>query len=140
MYLDPLAFTELACVLLPFDASRASFRALEHLIAANKDADFHVHVLNIQEPTLDDRVFLRASLHEGHEIVRWACDRLEAAGIKHSSEVAVGVPSETILTVAKRESHSEIVMGTRGAIARYFSGSVSGDVARLAEIPVTRVR
>ena len=47
---------------------------------------------------------------------------------------------EAIIHRAKTGNCTAIVMGIRSAIARFFSGSVSDQVVRLAGVPVTRVK
>ncbi len=126
-------------VLLPFDGSPPARRALEYVAAMDRGNDFHVHVLNVQAPTIDDEVYLQPLLNEGERIVRVASRHLEARSISHSTRVAVGYPSDTIVLSAKAERFTDIVMGVRSAISRLFSGSVSRRVASRAGTPVTLV-
>jgi nucleotide-binding universal stress UspA family protein len=101
--------------------------------------DFHVHVLYVQAPTIDDDVYLQPLLDEGERIVRVASRYLEARSIGHTTRVAIGYPSDTIVLGAKAERCTDIVMGVRTAIARFFSGSVSRRVVSEAGTPVTLV-
>lgn len=126
-------------VLLPFDGSPAARRALEYVADLEAGRDSHIHLLNVQGPTVDDSVYLPPLIKEGERVLRQAAHRLEAKAISHSSEVAVGFPSETIIESAKSGRYTAIVMGVRGAVARLFSGSVSRHVVRDAGIPVTLV-
>ena len=126
-------------VLLPFDGSAASRRALDYVAAMERGRDFEVHVLNVQRPTIDDDVYLQPLLDEGERIVRVASRYLEARSIRHTTRVAVGYPSETIVNSARAERCTEIVMGVRSPFARLF-GSVSGHVVRHAGTPVTLVK
>jgi nucleotide-binding universal stress UspA family protein len=127
-------------VLLPFDGSPASRRALEYVATIEQGHDSHVHLLNVQGPTIDDSVYLGPLLKEGEQVLRVASRHLEAKAISHTCQVAVGFPSETIVLHARDERCTAIVMGVRSAIARLFSGSVSSQVVRLAGIPVTLVK
>lgn len=127
-------------VLLPFDGSPAARRALDYVAATDWGDDLHVHVLNVQSPTIDDDVYLRPLLKEGEEIVRVASRHLRARSIGHTTRVAVGYPSETILRSAAAEGCTDIVMGVRNPLARFFSGSVSALVVRDAGTPVTLVK
>jgi len=127
-------------VLLPFDGSPPARRALEYVAAMDQGREFHVHVLNVQAPTIDDDVYLQSLLDEGERIVRVASRHLEARSIGHTTLVAVGHPSDTIVLNAKAERFTDIVMGVRSAIARLFSGSVSRRVVRHAGKPVTLVK
>ena len=126
-------------VLLPFDGSPAARRALEH-VAAMRGGDFHVHVLYAQAPTIDDAVYLQPMLDEAERTVGVASRHLEARSISHTTAVTVGYPADTILLSAKEERCTEIVMGVRNAILRFFSGSTSRRVASQARIPVTLVK
>ena len=124
-------------VMLPFDGSPPARRALEHVAAMDHGGDYHVHVLYVQAPTIDDDVYLQPLLDEAERIVGVASRYLEARSISHTTGVAIGYPSDTIVRSAKAERCTEIVMGVRTAFARFFSGSISRRVASLADIPVT---
>ena len=127
-------------VLLPFDGSPPARRALESVAAMDQGGDFHVHVLYVQAPTIADDVYLQPLLEEAGRIVRVASRYLEARSISHTTQVAVGYPSDTIVLIAKAQRCTEIVMGVRTAIRRFFSGSISARVATQAAIPVTLVK
>ncbi|HEX7124593.1 MAG TPA: universal stress protein [Thermodesulfobacteriota bacterium] len=80
---------------------------------------------------------------------RWAekalADRvaeLEAQGIKARSLLVVGVPADEIVRAAERERADLIVLGThgRGAVGRFFLGSIADRVVRTAPCPVVTVR
>ncbi len=80
---------------------------------------------------------------------RWAekalADRvaaLAAEGIKARSLLTVGVPADEIVRAAEREQADLIVLGThgRGAVGRFFLGSVADRVVRAAPCPVVTVR
>ena len=129
-------------VLFPFDDSQAARTALEFVIAAEKDQRSEVHVVNVQQPTIDDRIFLEAVQGAAEELLRAASLQLHENRIPHTSEVAFGPTAETLVRCAARERCTEIIMGTRArsAIAELFCGSVSARVVRLTEIPVTLIR
>lgn len=127
-------------ILLPFDGSPPARRALEFVAAMEPDGDFQVHVLNVQRPTIDDDVYLQPLLNEGERIVQSASRYLHTRSIRHTTQVAVGYPAETIVLSARAERCTDIVMGVRTAVARLFSGSVSGHVVRHAGTPVTLLK
>ena len=127
-------------VLLPFDGSPPARRALEYVAAMDHGGDFHVHVLYVQAPTINDEVYLQPLLDEAERIVRVASRYLDARSISHTTGVIVGYPSDTIVRSANAERCTDIVMGVRSSIARFFSGSVSRRVASLAGTPVTLVK
>ena len=128
-------------VLLPFDGSPEARRALEHVASTERGRrGSHVHVLNVQGPTIDDGVYLEPLLREGEQLLLHASRHLEAMAISHTSEIAVGYPAETIVLRARDERCTAIVMGMRSTIARIFTGSVSRRVVRDADVPVTLVK
>jgi nucleotide-binding universal stress UspA family protein len=111
-------------VLLPFDGSPAAHRALE-FVAAERGPGTHVHVLNVQAPTIDDEVYLAPLLSEAEQVLLAASRYLERMAVDHTTRVVVGFPRDTIVRSATEEGCTEIVMGMRGAVARFLSGSVS---------------
>ena len=126
-------------ILLPFDGSPAARRALEYA-AAERGRDSHIHILNVQGPTIDDDVYLAPLLNKAEQMLREASRQLERMAVSHTTRVVVGFPRDTIISSATEERCTEIVMGKRSAIARFFSGSVSAHVVRRAAIPVTLVK
>jgi nucleotide-binding universal stress UspA family protein len=127
-------------LLLPFDGSPAARRALEYVGALEHRGGLHVHLLNVQIPTIDDGVYLNALLKEAEKVLGDASRYLEARAISHSLEVAVGFPTDTIVARARAERFAAIVMGVRGALVRLFTGSVSRRVVREAGLPVMLVK
>jgi nucleotide-binding universal stress UspA family protein len=124
--------------LLPFDGSPSSRKALAYVVAGANDAT-HVHLLNVQPPTIDDSVYLDPLLELGEQTLREASRRLELHGISHSAEVAVGYPSQAIVARANETACTQIIMGVRSTVARMLTGSVSRDVVRGVDIPVLLV-
>jgi nucleotide-binding universal stress UspA family protein len=127
-------------LLLPFDGSPAAVRALEYVSGLEHRGSLHVHLLNVQVPTVDDDVYLKPLVKEAERVLGDASRYLEARAISHSSEVAVGFPTDTIVARARAERFAAIVMGVRGALARLFTGSVSRRVVREAGLPVMLVK
>ena len=126
-------------LLLPFDGSPAAVRALEYVGALDQRGALHVHLLNVQGPTVDDDVYLKPLLEEGEKLLGDAARALQLRAISHSSEVAVGFPADTIVERARSQRFAAVVMGVRGAMARLFTGSVSRGVVRAAGVPVMLV-
>jgi nucleotide-binding universal stress UspA family protein len=124
--------------LVPFDGSPAARQALAY-VAGEAGHDTHIHLLNVQPPTIDDAVYLRSMVRQGEEMLRDASRQLEARSISHTSHVAVGYPSETIVLNAQQTRCTGIVMGMRSAIARLLSGSVSRRVVSEVDVPVVLV-
>ena len=126
-------------LLLPFDGSPAALRALEYVGALDQRGALHVHLLNVQAPTVDDEVYLKPLLEEGEKLLGDAARALQVRAISHSSEVMVGFPADKIVERARSQRFAAIVMGVRGAMARLFTGSVSRGVVREAGVPVMLV-
>ena len=68
--------------------------------------------------------------------------RVEAPGLKISSEAVQGAPATEICRVAKEGGHDLIVIGTHGrtGVARFLLGSVAERVVREAPCPVLVAR
>jgi nucleotide-binding universal stress UspA family protein len=140
-------------ILVPADGSEPSQRAVEHLItsmSSYKDgAD--VHLINVQPPlpfghrvssvvghgSIDDY-----HREEGQKALQPARQRLDAAGIKYHSHIAVGDPADVIVQYAKEHAVDQIVMGTHGhgRIATALMGSVAQKVLENAHVPVVLVK
>jgi nucleotide-binding universal stress UspA family protein len=79
---------------------------------------------------------------EGEEVLREACDLLNAAGVAYQAHVAVGPIPETIARFADENACDFIVMGTqgRGGLSQILLGSVATQVVHLSHVPVTLVK
>jgi nucleotide-binding universal stress UspA family protein len=129
-------------VLVAFDGSPAARCALEYAIEQARDAASVVHAVNVQTALIDDAVFCRSHEQIGAEILRAATIQLDLHGIRHTTEVAFGAVAESIVRSAAMERCDAIVIGARDrlAIANFLSTSVSGQVVRLAQVPVTVIK
>ena len=105
--------------------------------------------LSILTPALIPRLARWSSAADSVDDQAWvdrmmkaATDKLEAAGLKISSEVLRGAPSQRLLDAAVDWQADCIVMGARGltGIERFLIGSVSSDVAVRANCSVEVVR
>lgn len=66
---------------------------------------------------------------------------LRGKGLRVETRVAVGIPADEILSAAKSEATSLLIMGSRGhgVVVQLFAGSVVTAILHKAEIPVTVV-
>jgi nucleotide-binding universal stress UspA family protein len=137
-------------ILVPFDGSPISVRALRHAVAqAGRGAT--VHVLNV-EPPLDDYGMVgaymsrqqhnRAMRERAGEILRRAAAQARSRRVRVVTHAVIGEVASSIVSAARRLGCRSIVMGThgRGRIANLFLGSVATKVIHLARVPVTLVR
>ncbi|MFD1588884.1 universal stress protein [Halorientalis brevis] len=135
-------------ILVPTDGSDLADRALEHAIAAAKQADATVHLLYV----VDMRVAqsapglaideIRQTLGDEGEKVTNALERTVAdADLDVVTTVREGVPDDEILAYADEADADLIVMGTHGKSQRerILVGSVTDRVNHAAEIPVLTV-
>lgn len=137
-------------ILLPFDGSDSSKRALNYVIATAKETpQTEIHLLQVVDPSqlATDESFWKAGsrerlLAEGERALQPAKDSLSAAGLSYHDTVAFGSPGTEINAYANNNGCDSIVMGTRGlsAIASFVIGSVAQRVMQSAEVPVTLVK
>jgi nucleotide-binding universal stress UspA family protein len=141
-------------ILLPWDGSEPSRRALDFLLKLLKEqAPAEVHLLNVQHraPTLERMTGGRPSeiqnlegpaLDAGRKALDGAAKILAAAGIPHVTKVAAGEAAHEIVAYAKIHHCEGIVMGTHGlgTIATLVLGSVAHKVLHLTHVPVTLVK
>lgn len=136
-------------ILLPFDGTSSSERALDHVLELARWREVFVHLLNVQPPVMAGDVTLFRSAGTVELERRAAAERalapakaaLNAAGVRYLAEVAFGSPADEIVRCATTSGCSKIVMGTRreGLIARWLGRSVASSVLRRAPVPVTVV-
>jgi nucleotide-binding universal stress UspA family protein len=137
-------------VLVPVDGSENALRALERAVAMLRErAPFEVHLLNVQ-PALggDVTTFVGSSTvkdyhrEEGEKVLQPARALVERLGVAYKPHITVGPAGESIAGFAKKLGVDMIVMGTRGlgGLKGALLGSVSSEVIRHAEVPVTLVK
>ncbi|RXK47391.1 universal stress protein [Halorientalis pallida] len=138
-------------VLVPFDGSPLSQRALER--ALTKHPDDQITVLYVIDPVLAvyevEMKGLPAANTWHDRITDWAdeicAEATEYAG-EHGCEITtateIGRPARTILAYADEYGIDHIIMGSHGreGVSRVVLGSVAERVLRQAPIPVTIVR
>lgn len=94
-------------------------------------SDVVVHSVTMDAPDLER---IKEQLGE-------IAEPLRRKGLSMETRVSVGVPADEILSAAKSEDASLLIMGSRGhgVILQVFAGSVVTAVLHKAEIPVTVV-
>jgi len=137
-------------VLVPLDGSENALRALEKAIALLRDrGPFELHLLNVQPPLGGDvSAFVGSAVvkdfhrEEGEKALASARALLDRQKIPYKLHVTVGPCAESIAGFAKKLGCDTIIMGTRGLgkITGAVLGSVSTDVIRRADVPVTFVK
>lgn len=141
-------------ILVPWDGSEHSRRALDFLLALLKEqTPAEVHVLNVQHraPILDRIAGGQPSeiehaeapaLDAGRKALDPAVQKLAAAGVPHVAKVLVGDAPHEIVDYAKAHHCEGIVMGTHGhgAVTTLMLGSTAHKVLHLTHVPVTYVR
>lgn len=137
-------------VLVPIDGSENALRALERAAALVGDrAPFELHLLNVQASLSGDVTTFVGSAtvkdyhrEEGEKALASARALLDRQGVPYKLHVTVGPAGESIAGFAKKLGCDAIIMGTRGMgkISSALLGSVSTDVIRHADVPVTLVK
>lgn len=139
-------------VLVPFDGSESSKRALKYLIDASAHyQSLEVHLLNVQ-PTLilhgdyfaqDMLTKLdQAARKHGEEINAQAVAQLTGARITVASHVAIGDVVSEVSKNVHEIGCDTVVMGTRGMsnFSNLMLGSVASRVVHEVSVPVLLVK
>lgn len=137
-------------VLLPFDGSESSMRAVRHAISMAKNSSAHefslLHVIDITKLGADESFWKGDTkekiLAEGEQLLAPARAAFDQAGVPYASEAMIGTPDNDIPNHARATGCDAIVMGTRGmsAMESFFIGSVAQRVVHNADVPVTLVK
>jgi nucleotide-binding universal stress UspA family protein len=137
-------------VLVPVDGSENALRAVEKAVAWLRDrGPFELHLLNVQ-PALGGGVstFVGSAVvkdfhkEEGEKALAAARALLDKQGIPYKLHITVGPAGESVAGFARKLGCDGIIMGTRGMgkVKGAVLGSVSTDVIRCADVPVTLVK
>ena len=131
-------------ILVAYDGSEVSRRALDRVVAYTKEAE--VALVTVARPIYRDPPFTGYADPNDEDAQRKllldARDILEKGGIKSTGYGAVGDPAEKILETARAFGAELIVMGARslGTVERFAFGSVSTKVMHDAECDVLIVK
>jgi nucleotide-binding universal stress UspA family protein len=131
-------------------ASRPAFDRALGLAKSNRAALTIVHVISpivplsgdgYVSPQVIDDLDRRARANAAHEMGRLV-SKAKRAGVRAKTLVLEGGAADRIVRAAKGRRVDVIVMGThgRGAVAKFFLGSVAGRVVATATCPVLTVR
>ena len=137
-------------VLVPVDGSDNALRAVERAASMVREREpFELLLLNVQPPVSGSvTTFVGSSAvkdyhrQEGEKAMASARALLDRQGIPYTPHITVGPLGERIAGFAKQLGCEQIVMGTRGMgkVTGALLGSVSTDVIRHADVPVTLVK
>lgn len=138
-------------ILVPFDGSPLSQRALERAVTKHPDAQ--ITVLYVIDPMLAvyeaESKGLPAAESWGDrmsELAKEFCADAEKQAADHDCEITTAIetgrPAREILAYAADHEIEHIIMGSHGrsGVSRLILGSVTETVIRQAPIPVTVVR
>jgi nucleotide-binding universal stress UspA family protein len=136
--------------LVPIDGSDNALRALERAVALLRDrGPFELHLLNVQPPLGGGVTTFVGSAsvkgyhrEEGDKALAPAKALLDRQSVPYTAHITVGPMGESIARFAKQLGCDNIIMGTRGLgkFTGALLGSVSTEVIRHADIPVTLVK
>jgi nucleotide-binding universal stress UspA family protein len=137
-------------VLVAVDGSANALRAVERAASLVRDrAPFELHLLNVQPPVSGSvSTFVGSSAvkdyhrEEGEKAMASARALLDQQGVPYKTHITVGPLGGSIAGFAKQLGCEQIVMGTRGMgkITGALLGSVSTEVIRHSDVPVTLVK
>lgn len=138
-------------ILLPVDGSEHSERIVSHAILLAKNSiTCEILLLNVQAPI--DAPELRGHMPQreidamqearGGDALAPVRAQLDAAGVPHEPQVAIGPVAETIARIAMERQCDLIVIGLHGTskLTNALMGSVAKDVFYLTPCPVTAVK
>ncbi|RIX71008.1 universal stress protein [Acidovorax cavernicola] len=137
-------------IMIAVDGSEPSLDAVRHgvklvrqglhasLLLAHVQQEASLFELATQDPDL----IARASVAAGRHLMEPAVALVEAAGASYETEVGLGQPAATLVDMAERNGCDMIIIGALGqsGVASALIGSVSREVARLSQLPVTIVK
>lgn len=138
-------------ILVPFDGSLLSERALEHAVEQFPTASItSIYVINPLDSVFAVEAGGLPVAEEWYDEAQQRADSIHAnAGtlaetydVEVETETVVGRPAQEILGYAEEHGIDQIIMGSHGreGIERAILGSVAEPVTRRAQIPVTIVR
>jgi nucleotide-binding universal stress UspA family protein len=136
-------------ILVPFDGSDNSKKALQVAIDLASKYDSRLYIIEVVNETIFYSVGILPPLKElesmdrkAKEDVKFAVTEAERVGVRAVGETLEGDPAQAILDYVDKNSISLIVMGSRGlsTVKRVFLGSVSSRVVQEARVPVLIVK
>jgi len=131
-------------IILAFDGSEYSHRALEHAKSMTERYEANLWLVHVFSHTSDllgyedfEKLYAKRK-SAGQAILDKAKKKLGSTTLKVYEELIDGAEAEAILKVAENHQADLIVMGTRGfgAVKGLLVGSVSRKVIHLSTCPV----
>lgn len=140
-----------ARILVPYDGSSPSRRALEHTIEKfPSDSITSIYVINPVEAIYDveagglpvAETWYENAQERADSTHRTAIELAEQHDVELDTVTVAGKPAREILEYAEEHGTDQIVMGSHGreGLSRAILGSVAEAVIRRAAVPVTIVR
>jgi nucleotide-binding universal stress UspA family protein len=138
-------------ILVPFDGSPLSRRALERAVTMHPDARvtvlyvidpvYAVYEAEARGPTAAGEWHDRMT-EEAEAICAEAREQAEERGCEVESAVETGRPARAILSYVDEHDVDHVIMGSHGreGVSRLVLGSVAEQVMRQSPVPVTVVR
>jgi len=136
--------------LVPVDGSRTSLRAVEYAIKQQRREPMAIVLVNVQEPAdswelksfLKDSEIQAMQDGKGSDALDAAGALLDAASVAYERAVLHGPIAESIVRRAHEAGCDQIIIGARGEslLEEFLIGSVTQDVLRHADMPVTVIK
>lgn len=129
-------------VLLAVDGSEISDRATDRLVQlAAKGLAADPTVIQVQ-PFMSIEAQAMHLEQYGQAAMKSACARLDTAGIRHTTHIAMGPAGVRIVEYAEAGAYDLIVLGTHGLgwVNTVLVGSVARHVIEASQVPVLLVR
>lgn len=133
-------------ILVPTDGSECAEAAAQEAIKLAQWSGAGLHVINVLDVGVAGAnigALLNTLRGVGEEAIQRVVDQAQEAGISPiESTIIRGIPYWSIVGYIDDHDIDCVVMGTHGrtGFERYFLGSVTERVARLADIPVLTIR
>lgn len=137
-------------ILVPFDGSDSSLRAVRHATGLAKlIAGTQIELLHVLDPVLmgehaatTTQDIRRMQDEEAARVLQPAREVLDAEGIPYMTHHRCGAAAGEIAQQVFESKSDAIVMGTRGLgpIASIMIGSVATRVIHLVDVPVTLIK
>lgn len=137
-------------ILVPYDGSESSKRAVQHAIMIAKDnPSAKIDLLHVLEwapagtqVETPPAAIERANMAEAEEAVRPAKELAAQSGVICGVHGRRGSPPTEISNAVREGGYDAVIMGTRGLnpMASLMVGSVAQKVLNLVSVPVTLVK
>ena len=155
-----LSSTKYKRILIPYDGSKFSKKALDEAIEISKKFFSTLHIVNVVDVSLDappnvlagivnmklrklTRAFLESEKLKTNTMLQNKMKSCKQAGVEVRCEVLAGRPADSILRFAKSHKIDLIIIGSRGLtkIRKMMAlGSVSRKISEESDCPVMIVR